>query len=598
VFIRLLFESLEVRRHFTIPGTVLGSYHSHEELTRDLQKYADAYPAITQLISIGKSVQNRPIWALKISDNPKTQEDEPELRYIGMMHGDEPVGMENTLRFATMLLEGYGDDSRLTQLVDTTEIWIVPNMNPDGLELGLRNNVNDVDLNRNFPEGSVTRIGNIWAGPAMDTSAVEPETAAMMKWSAANSFTLSANFHSGSLLVNYPYDSNANQTPDYAASPDDALFREIALTYAERNATMTRESIFPQGITNGDNWYEIYGGIQDWSYRYLGGNDVTVELSYVKKPDESDLESLWHDNRDSMLNYAESIHWGVRGVITRTTDNRPVFAKVTAAGNSHGIYTDPDVGDYHRMLLPGIYSFTFAAPGYHTRKVTGVVVTKSTGDSALTKRLDIRLKPLDEDAPLIAKADLDYNQPAPAVRFVFDEDISASLDPPDFRLVNTDHSSAVTIKPTIRFDDETNQANFAFPRGTLPDGNYRAVLGSAGIADRWGNTMAQDKAVKFFILQADANRDRRVDDQDVEPLVAHFGSPNVFSNGDFDYSGMVDSMDLGVFLAQRGKSVPAPALAGTMSFRASNSIFSEFPTRSLAENDLANPWQDGLSLTV
>ena len=307
------------------------------------------------------------------------------------MHGDEPVGQETSLYFIDRLLGGYGSDARVTSLVNDAEIWLVPNMNPDGLVLNYRSNANGVDLNRDYPEGSDPGgIGTVFDGPDPDYAGRQPETQAVMRWSVAQSFTLSANLHTGALVANYPYDTNGNGFPDYAATPDDALYRELALTYARHNGPMYNSPEFPQGITNGDAWYEVYGGLQDWSYRYLGDDHITVELSDVKRPPESTLPGLWNDNRESMLAYLEAARWGARGLVTDAANGRPVYARVTVGGNTQPVFTDPDVGDYHRLLRPGTYTLTFSAPGYAPRTVSGVTVAAG----GPTTRLDVALMPL------------------------------------------------------------------------------------------------------------------------------------------------------------------------------------------------------------
>jgi hypothetical protein len=386
----MVVERLESRRMLSVgvSGTrALGAYHTYPTLTSDLQAYAAAYPSISRLVSVGKSVQNRDLWALRITDNPDAQEDEPELRYIGSMHGDEPVGQEMSLYLIDNLLSGYGVNTRQTDLINGTEIWILPNMNPDGLSLNQRWNFNFVDLNRDFPEGSVNDFGTVYDGPAPEFAVRQPETQAIMNWSIAQSFSLSANFHTGALVANYPYDTNSNGVYDYAATPDDGLFRELALTYSRPNLPMFNNPQFPQGITNGDEWYEVAGGLQDWSYRYTSDNDITVELSNVKKPNVSTLPTLWENNRESMLAYAEAAQWGVRGLVTDAATGQPVYGKVTVQSNSHPVYTDPQVGDYHRLLLPGTYSLTFSAPGYEPRTFSNVVVN-SAGTAT---RLDVTL---------------------------------------------------------------------------------------------------------------------------------------------------------------------------------------------------------------
>ena len=67
---------------------------------------------------------------MKISDNVATDEDEPEFKYIANMHGNEIMGREVTLRFIRHLLENYGKDDEVTDLVNSLELFVMPTMNP------------------------------------------------------------------------------------------------------------------------------------------------------------------------------------------------------------------------------------------------------------------------------------------------------------------------------------------------------------------------------------------------------------------------------------------------------------------------------------
>lgn len=368
----------------------LGVYHDYAGLTTFLASYAADYAEICSLVSLGQSVQGRELWAVKISDNPLLEEDEPEFKYVSTMHGNERISLEMTLYLIDHLLTGYATDPALADIVNQTEIWIVPLMNPDGLEAGSRYNANGIDLNRAFPDGAVTSIGTVFTDPVMDFSSFEPEVAAVMQWGIANSATLSANLHSGALLVNYPYDNDGLGSVD-SPSPDDALFEFLSETYSSHNLPMWNSPSFPHGITNGAAWYSMTGGMQDWNYRYLSCNEVTIELSDVKTPAESLIDAYWNDNRDAMLAYMGAVHMGVRGLVTDSVTGAPVYAKVTVAGNTHPVYSDPDIGDYHRLLLPGAYDITISAPGYSSRTLFGITV----GEEGAT-RLDVPLTPLGE----------------------------------------------------------------------------------------------------------------------------------------------------------------------------------------------------------
>jgi carboxypeptidase D len=362
---------------FGVGARGLGVYHSYATLTTELQAYAAAYPAITRLISLGESVQGRELWALLITDNPLVDEIEPEFKYVSTMHGDEPVGTETCLYFIDHLLTNYGVDTNITTLVNETAIWIVPLMNPDGLELGTRFNANGFDLNRSFPDYPADYSINVWNG-GPNLSELEPEVEHLMTWSLAHSFVLSANFHTGAVVASYPYDGDPPiPTAVPAPTPDDALFRDLASTYASNNPPMLANNTAPfsNGTVNGNEWYIVQGGMQDWMYRYLGDDEITIELATPKRPSQSLLASYWNNNRAAMLAYLAWVHRGVRGVVTDIDTGDPVYGFINVDGNSQPVFPDPDEGDYYRLLRPGTYDLQFIALGYEPMTVQGVVVT-------------------------------------------------------------------------------------------------------------------------------------------------------------------------------------------------------------------------------
>ena len=348
------------------------AYQGYDSIVQVLQSTVADHPEICRLQWLGESVKGRDLWAVLVTDNPDIEEDEPEFKYIGAMHGDESVGAEMCLRFLDLLTTEYGLDQRITTLVDTTAIWILPVMNPDGLEAGTRYNADGFDLNRSFPAYPDDFTKPVFTGPPLDLEGRPPEVAAVIQWTLENSFVLSANFHSGDLVVNYPYDDDGQPSGVETPTPDDDLFKDIARRYSVHNGPMWNSTRFSDGITNGSAWYTVRGGMQDWNYRYAGCNEVTIELSETKSPPSSALPSLWEDNRESMLSYAEACHIGVRGLVIDSGTREPIWAEVRVVGIDHPVYTDPDVGDYHRMLLPGTYALKYAAPGYVTRTIENV----------------------------------------------------------------------------------------------------------------------------------------------------------------------------------------------------------------------------------
>ncbi len=353
-------------------------YRPYTDVETALANAESQYPALCKRVNLGISVQGRTLWALCISNNVNVQSDEPEVCLISTMHGDEPVGTENLLNLITLLTTQYNIDSRVTNIVNSVELWIVPVMNPDGYMAATRENSNGIDLNRNFPDP--------FTSPNNTTAGREMETAAIMNWRFGHHFSLGANFHTGALVVNYPFDGNPNGQSVFTPSPDEDMFVALSEQYSQHNGPMWASPTFFHGITNGAEWYTITGGMQDWAYLYMGCNEVTIELNNVKTPPANQLPQLWLDNRDSLLTYVEQSLTGVRGLVTDQVTSAPLNATVSVVGRAHNVFTDPAVGDYHRMVTPGTYTLRFDAAGKESRQIPDVAV--NTGAAT---RLDVSL---------------------------------------------------------------------------------------------------------------------------------------------------------------------------------------------------------------
>lgn len=243
-------------------------YTPYDDLTSVLRAFEAKFPTIAKLHAVGTSVQNRTLWALQITDQVTNEEPgEPMFKYVANMHGNEPVGRQILLYLIEYLLTNYNSDDRITKLVNSTNIYIMPSMNPDGFELakegdcdGLvgRGNANNIDLNRNFPD-------QFPKGDQESQDPMQPEVQAMMAWITQNKFVLSANLHGGSVVASYPFDDSENHKRHfYSASPDDAQFINLSHVYANNHKTMQNGQVckgddFTGGITNGAQWYDIAG---------------------------------------------------------------------------------------------------------------------------------------------------------------------------------------------------------------------------------------------------------------------------------------------------------------------------------------------------
>lgn len=346
----LYFETKSLKNKF------LANYPTHAEITRKLQAAVAKLPGRMKMFSVGKSVKGKDLWVVKISDNVDTDETEPEFKYISSMHGDEITGRELTTFMIEEIAEKYGKDPMITELVDNTEIFIMPSMNPDGSELRQRGNANNVDLNRNFPD---------WTSGAANTSdRAQIENKHVMAWQATRQFALSANFHGGTICVNYPWDST------YDRHPLDKMVQEISHTYAELNPDMRASSEFSGGITNGADWYVVKGGMQDWSIFYHNDLQVTIELSHAKWPAYSDIPRHWENNRDSMYAYMKEIHRGAGFKLGRAGVSGTVAIRQTSPVTKDlGSYAFRD-SEFYKVLPIGEYEYTITEKNGSPKKVT------------------------------------------------------------------------------------------------------------------------------------------------------------------------------------------------------------------------------------
>lgn len=214
-----------------------GAYHNLAETMAEMASYAAAYPSIAVLDTIGFSLEGRPLVAIRISDQAGVDQGEPQALILGCHHARELMSVELPLYVMRRLLDGYGVDPVLTQLVDTRDIWIVPIVNPDGYfylqshtsgqsdgwwRKNRRPNSDGsfgVDLNRNYGYrwgwdnvgSSPTPGSDVFRGTAAFS---EPETAALRDFVNAHHFTISASFHSYGDLFLYPWGYALLNTPD------------------------------------------------------------------------------------------------------------------------------------------------------------------------------------------------------------------------------------------------------------------------------------------------------------------------------------------------------------------------------------------------
>lgn len=191
-------------------------YHSNEELADYLLRLQKNYSHLLDVRTVGKSLDGNELIVARINKDVQRPRSimVPMFKYVGNMHGDETIGRQLLIYLAEYLVRNYGVIPEVTKLVDSTDIYLMPSMNPDGFARSRegscesiqnyygRYNGNGVDLNRDFPDRFDKQIIQ-----KLYHSRRQPETLAMIEWIKSNPFVLSANLHGGAVVASYPYDN-------------------------------------------------------------------------------------------------------------------------------------------------------------------------------------------------------------------------------------------------------------------------------------------------------------------------------------------------------------------------------------------------------
>jgi len=290
---RIIIEDLEAYYAARMLGpTGFGNYYTYDETNAILDSLHERYPQIIseRVIlpndSLGDTTwDGNYVWAVKISDNVGTEEDEPEALYTGIHHAREPIGANICVEWARWLCDNYGKDPLATYLVNNRQIWIVPIINPDGYlyneEIrpgggGMhRKNRRQtgaepqgVDNNRNYPYmwgydnqgSSPDPEEETYRGPEPGS---EPETQSVMNLCKEHSFVTALNFHSHSNLLLYPWGYIKQKCED-------------SLAFYGWGEIATRIAYYP--VIGGHELYPTNGDSDDWMYGDQGIFSVTPEI--------------------------------------------------------------------------------------------------------------------------------------------------------------------------------------------------------------------------------------------------------------------------------------------------------------------------------
>ena len=306
------------KMNFNVDGFgfgTMGGYYTFAEIVANLDSMYAQYPnLITQKYSIGTSHQSRTIWAVKISDNPNINENEPAVGLDALVHAREPQSMATLMYYMWYLLQNYETDPEVTYLVNNREIYCVPCFNPDGYEYNHTTNPNGggmwrknrrnngdgsygVDLNRNF--GYAWGYDNVGSSPTPSSETYrgpsafsEPESQAIRDLAILKSYKTHFNMHTYGGYILYPWGYIDLETPDSVA------FREFS-------ALLTSQSGYLYGSGSQLLGYNSNGSIRDWMYgeQTLKSKTFgyTIEIGDDFWPSQSQIFPIAQQNLSTMI---------------------------------------------------------------------------------------------------------------------------------------------------------------------------------------------------------------------------------------------------------------------------------------------------------
>ncbi|GLI59945.1 hypothetical protein VaNZ11_001997 [Volvox africanus] len=333
--------------------------------------------------SLGKSVKGRDIWLVTVGNpteptfpdptSPDVPFPKPKFAVIGNMHGDEKGNVQVLLQFISEICL-KPSDPRVQNLIDTTALYIVPSMNPDGYVATDRMNANGIDLNRNCyssdfpfarPSPSVAMKGAYYEAAYFLTSggaSMEPETKVVTSWLGSIRPTVSSNLHGGALVSGFTLDAcDSLGVRVWCESRDDPLPNFLANIYAQNHPRMFFSKTDPQGLgtfingtTQGANWYPALGTLADWLHHAQRLHMLTLELHNRKLPTGNDLLTMYGYNRASLLRLAEAAHVGFRARLLDAVTGAPLRADVTMDNPNNILAPQVEDGGYiWKLGLPG-----------------------------------------------------------------------------------------------------------------------------------------------------------------------------------------------------------------------------------------------------
>ena len=356
-----------------VSAAVDEQYKNPDEIEVLLRDFNARYPTITKLESIGKSLEGRDIWVLKISDNPDLDENEPSILFNSMHHAREVMTPEVSLDIIEYLLTNYNLDSQVKGWVNNNEIFVIPMLNVDGNNKMWNGNKwwrkntrggYGVDLNRNYPAGwkscngsSGSRFSQTYRGPKPGS---EPETQNMMNFVQRIRPVFNISYHSYSEIVIYPY----------GCSPKRTLNADIVEGIGNEIASLLNS----KAGTSYELLYNTDGGDIDWMYDEFQVIPYVVEVNSRKEGFQPDYvkwrkKTVERNRAGWQLLLDKLSASGVRGIYS-VHDMSPRKLEIEVFNNSlkEMTYKVQDSGLYHLVLSPGTYTLVYKAQGEELKR--------------------------------------------------------------------------------------------------------------------------------------------------------------------------------------------------------------------------------------
>lgn len=395
-------------------------YHTFDEVVDDLNMYREAYPELTLLDTLGYTeILHRPILALKISDNAEEKEDEPSVLFDGVHHAEEILGCELTIALIDTLLTNYDTDPHIHNLVNETEIWCLPILNPDGhwivmslQDTSWRKNLRDnnenghidldydgVDPNRNYDfnwdlGGDTIPSGYFYRGPYPFS---EPETQAMRDFCERELPVALINYHSPSYsrgeIVYYPWIWSGHSPP---LSPDHEHLLSIAKGIAESIENDAGNGHYLAVVGEAE-----MGAARNWQYGVLGISAFNIEIcSFKTQPPGDSVDDIVWRNLDGVFWLLDRVHRsGIKVHVVDSMTGEPIQAECTIEeidgnGPPPPRETNPVTGSSYRLLNPGNYTLHIHKDAYRDTVIPVTIDSLSLTevDVALSSAQGIREK--------------------------------------------------------------------------------------------------------------------------------------------------------------------------------------------------------------